>query len=57
MMIKIPETTTIFTEAKATEIAAANNEGAEVNEEYRVEPKFHGFIVSLYEDGEFIGNF
>ncbi len=57
MMIKIPDITTILTEAKAIEIAAANNEGAETNEEYRVEPKFHGFIVSLYEDGDFIGTF
>ena len=53
----LTQSTTIFTETKAIELAAANNAYAENNEEWRVIPKFHGFIVSLYEDGEFVGNF
>ena len=46
---------TIFTEAKAASVAAANNVHAEEGETYKVAASGHGFIVSLYDADILIG--
>ena len=48
----------IMTKVKATKIATGLNAEVERGETtiYAVEPKGHGYVIAIYEDGDFILN-